>query len=141
MKEPVDHIERPSLPWRTGPVLTECGLPAAQVRLVTRTTFLLRVREWGQRRVALTHCMTCEQTARRWLDWSGDPRQAVEREIQWEGCGRYTNDPRGTLMRDELRAIALLIERYRVEFGDLVHAQQGTVDLASVRRRKERCRD
>ena len=32
MKEPVDHILRPKLPWRTGEgAITECGYDAAKV--------------------------------------------------------------------------------------------------------------
>lgn len=32
MKEPVDHILRPSLPWREASAMTECGLNAASVK-------------------------------------------------------------------------------------------------------------
>lgn len=40
MKQPVDHILRPSLPWRTDPPMTECGYDASTVTTLTQTGIL-----------------------------------------------------------------------------------------------------
>ena len=45
MKEPVDHILRPQLPWRSGPGITECGYDASQVKTLTREQFKARLAE------------------------------------------------------------------------------------------------
>lgn len=124
MKEPVDHILRPTLPWRTDAAFTECGYDASKVKTLTRGEFLQRFKDYGQQRTAIMTCMTCSDTARRWGTWEDDPRKALEREINWE-CGWRRND-RGELLRDELIAIAALIEAHREEFTAMVttRAQQ-----------------
>lgn len=45
MKEPVDHIIRPRLPWRSpdAPAVTECGYDALKVKSLTREEFFQRV--------------------------------------------------------------------------------------------------
>jgi hypothetical protein len=138
MKEPVDHIERPTLPWRNQASLTECGLAAVQVRAITRTDFDRRIKEWGEQRTAITTCMTCYNTARRWGTWQDDPRKAIEREVNWETGYGFGPSPHGTQLRDELKAIALLIERHRSEFKELVHDVVGTVDFLAERRKRTR---
>src|SRR5262245_21432113 len=127
MKEPVDHIERPTLPWRAGPLITECGLNAASVKTLTRSEFQKRLKEYGQQRTALLTCMTCSSTAARWRTWDEDPREAISREVEWEG--RWSRDKHGHQLRDELRAIALLIERHREEFDETVKQVAATVDF------------
>jgi hypothetical protein len=106
MKEPVDHIERPRLPWRSDAetALTECGYEAVKVKTLTRSEFARRLKEYGEQRMAILTCMTCMQTARRWSSWDEDPRQAMHREIEWEGrCGGLTlatvvrNDPNNSV--------------------------------------------
>lgn len=120
MKEPVDHVERPRLPWRADePSLTECGLNAASVPMISRTELERRVKDRGYQRTALMTCMTCLNTAQRWLDWDSDPRQALAREAEWEGYGRWHGDKRGTRLRDELRSIAALISAHPDEFRRL----------------------
>lgn len=137
MKEPVDHIERPRLPWRaSAESLTECGLVATTTRTLSRTDFARRLKEWGERRTMIATCMTCLQTARRWSDWDANPRQALEREIQWEE--RWGTHDRGNLVRDELRAIALLISRHSEEFRTLLHDVAGTVDFLAAHRKRHR---
>lgn len=118
MKEPVDHIIRPSLPWRREIGITECGYDASKVKAITRQEFFQRVKDLGQQRAALLTCMTCSDTAKRWGTWEDDPRSAIAREVVWErgeywGRGR---DDRGTLLKEELLAIAALIEAHRAEF-------------------------
>ena len=125
MKEPVDHILRPQLPWRHGDgAITECGYDAAQVKTLSREEYFERLREMGQQRAALFTCMTCADTAKRWGTWDDDPSRALDREITWECGGSYwrNRDDRGFRLRDELIAIAALIGAHRDEFDALVSA-------------------
>jgi len=116
MKEPVDHVQRPSLPWRAQGGMTECGMNAASVKTLTREEFFARLKDYGAQRTALLTCMTCSDTARRHGTWEDDPRRALDREIQWESAWRRTD--RGEVLRDELLAIAALIEAHRDEFDE-----------------------
>lgn len=122
MKEPVDHILRPQLPWRTDAGITECGLDASKASTLTREQFLQRLKDMGQRRTAILTCMTCSDTAQRWGTWEDDPRKALEREIQWETAWRR-ND-RGVRLRDELLAAAALIEAHPDEFAASIEATE-----------------
>lgn len=118
MKEPVDHILRPRLPWRNEPSITECGCDASKVKTLTRAEFFQRLKDFGQQRTAMFTCMICTQTAQRHSTWEEDPRHAVEREINWE-CAWKPYD-RGQRLKDELLAIAALIEAHPQEFKSLV---------------------
>jgi hypothetical protein len=119
MKEPVDHIVRPQLPWRIGELgVTECGYDASKVKTITRPELVERLKDYGQQRTAMLTCMTCMDTAQRWSDWTTDNRQAVDREIAWERRSDH-----GDRLRHELNAVAALIERYRAEFDALVAEQ------------------
>lgn len=124
MKEPVDHILRPLLPWRLADetAITECGYDASQVKTLTRQDYFRRLQDMGSQRAALFTCMTCADTAKRWGTWDDDPRRALEREIVWEWGNGYhrAGDDRGTRLRDELIAIAALIQRHRMEFEGLI---------------------
>src|SRR5690349_10474914 len=111
MKEPVDHIERPSLPWRENGTVTECGYDASKVKTLTREEFFSREKELGQQRTAMLTCMTCMNTAKRWGRWADDPRLALQREIEWEV--RWSREQRGQRLKDELLAMAALIEAHR----------------------------
>ncbi len=117
MKEPVDHVLRPKLPWRGNEEpITECGLDASKVKTLTRDEFLARLKDMGQQRTAILTCMTCVDTSRRWHGWDLDPRQAIEREIAWEHRGRWSHDDGRQRLVFELQAIAALIEAHRPEF-------------------------
>jgi hypothetical protein len=107
MKEPVDHIVRPSLPWRPAETaITECGYDASKVKALTRVEFFQRLKDMGQQRCAMLTCMTCSDTAKRWGTWEDDPRKAMDREIAWEWGGGYrARDDRGDLLKQELVAI------------------------------------
>jgi hypothetical protein len=121
MKEPVDHIARPNLPWRDPAGMTECGHDAAKVPTITREQYLQRLKDMGQQRTAMFTCMTCATTAGRWSDWEADPRQALGREIDWErGSGYRSRTDRGQQLKDELVAIAALIEKHRDEFDAII---------------------
>lgn len=129
MKEPVDHILRPRLPWRSesDPSLTECGYNASSVRTLTREAFFARLKEYGQQRTLLVTCMTCADTARRWPTWQDEPRLALEREIAWERPSymmyrgaAHMHDKNGARLRDELQAIEALIAAHRDEYLSLL---------------------
>ena len=125
MKEPVDHIVRPLLPWRTAEgAITECGYDASKVKTITREDYRARLKDMGQQRAAMFTCMTCADTVRRWCAWEEDPRGAIGREVEWERGGYWyrTRDDRGTRLKDELLAIASLIEAHRDEFAQLIEA-------------------
>lgn len=125
--EPVDHILRPNLPWRSDVRLTECGLNANSVKTLIRDEYDARLKDMGLQRASLFTCMTCANTARRHLPWDADPRQAVAREIEWEL--RYSRRKmREPLLRDELIAIAALVTENRERFDEL---------LAEMRARRE----
>lgn len=120
MKEPVDHIIRPRLPWRSpnDPAVTECGYDASKVKTLTRDEFLSRLSDYGQQRTALFTCMTCTQAATQWPTWNDDPRKALEREIIWE-C-RWRSGKHGYRLKDELLVITTLIAKHKDEFDGLL---------------------
>jgi hypothetical protein len=103
--------------------MTECGLNAASVKTLSRDEFFSRLKDFGRQRTALTTCMTCSDTAERHGTWNDDPRLALEREIRWEVAWRRTD--RGQQLRDELLAIAALIEAHRDEFDAHLQATVG----------------
>lgn len=129
MKEPVDHILRSLLPWRAAQFVTECGINAQSVKTLSRDEYSRRLKDLGQQRTALLTCMTCTNTFERYATWEVDPRLAVAREIDWEGAqwnrfsGNVVNH-HGTRLRDELLAIAELIERHKAEFAELTEAEE-----------------
>lgn len=135
-KTPLDHIERPRLPWRHGQdAITECGKIAASVRTVTRDTHARRLKELGQQRTAMLTCMTCYQTSERWGSWDQDPREAIQREIDWEGTSKWDRG-RGHALHDELRALAALVKLCPTEFDACLHAVRNTVDISVARTRR-----
>lgn len=115
MKDPVDHILRPRLPWRTGPGITECGLNAEKAPTMTRAEYDQRYKDLGRNRTMMMTCVTCSDTATRWASWDEDPRKALGREIDWEAGWRRTD--RGFRLRDELQAIEALIAAHPEEFA------------------------
>jgi len=128
MKEPVDHILRPRLPWRAEQPLTECGYNAVSVKTLTRDQFEARLKEYGQQRTGLVTCMTCMTTAHRWPTWEEDPRLALQREIEWESVHwnayhkqvvEYAKDRERRLL-DELLAVEALIAAHPEEFAKFI---------------------
>lgn len=119
MKEPVDHILRPTLPWRGDEgMITECGYDATKVNTLTRAEYFQRVTDFGKQRAAMLTCMTCASTAQRWGTWDDDPRLALEREIQWERG--WSRENRGQRLKDELLAIAVLIDEHHEAFEAII---------------------
>lgn len=124
MKEPVDHILRQNLPWRSqDDAITECGHNPASVKTITAEQFKQREKDFGKQRAAMLTCMTCSDALKRWeRGTSGDdPRRALGREIEWECGGAYwhVRDDRGHRLKDELLAAAQLIGAHREEFDAL----------------------
>lgn len=139
MKEPVDHIKRPSLPWRTDAGITECGYDASKVKTLTREEFFQREKDMGRQRTAILTCMTCSDTARRWGTWEVDPRKAMEREIIWEHGGGYrARDDRGDRLKDELFVIADLIAAHAEEFKSALEARAGRREWLEKKAEMER---
>lgn len=125
MKEPVDHIIRPQLPWRQTGAMTECGYDAAKVKAITREEFSQRLKDLGRQRTAMLTCMTCADTSSRWQTWEQDPRLALGREITWETGGGYRGfTERGERLKDELLAVADLIAADPDKFDALVAERQ-----------------
>jgi hypothetical protein len=125
VKEPVDHILRPHLPWRAeDDVITECGYDVTKVKVLTREEFDARYKDLGRTRMAMLTCMTCMETNARYAHWADDPRQAMQREIEWEvRWGREIRD-REQRLKDELFAIAGLIEAHREEFDAAIKVRK-----------------
>lgn len=141
MKEPVDHILRPQLPWRTADgAITECGYDASKVKTISREDLAARLKDMGQQRTAMLTCMTCVDTATRWLTWDVDPRQALEREIQWEFRGRWSGNDRGKRLFFELRAVAELVTVYRAEFDELVTRMEGVEAWQTTKADRQKAR-
>jgi hypothetical protein len=139
VKEPVDHILRPQLPWRKDDsAITECGYDASKVKTLSRDEYFARAKEMGAQRCALFTCMTCADTARRWGSWDDDPRKALERAINWECGWGYTRDNRGDRLKHELLAIADLIDLHLQEFHHLVLASESRQEWLA--RKAERSR-
>lgn len=111
-REELEHVRRPNLPWRTFD-LTECGLDTDRP-VISRAELAAKWKAQGQQRAALTTCMTCLDTARRWPSWDEDPVRCLGRETY--GGRRGHED----VFRAELRAIELLVEAYRDEFDQAV---------------------
>lgn len=129
----VDHVLRPLPPWREEPV-TECGLQVSpRVRLITRTDLITRLRDWGRQRTSMTTCITCFTTAARWQSWADKPGDVIARDVHRGGDER-------SLIDDELRAIAALIEAHQDEFDDLLAGLQQTTSLVEARRQRLRQR-
>jgi hypothetical protein len=150
-KSPLDHVQRPELPWRTPEqAMTECGLPANSYPTITRSELAKRWKDFGQQRTAMTVCMTCFDTAKRWRTWQQDPLDGIQRALRQEPSpyrfgvaagGFRTGDEQPvpsskSPLRAELRALAILAERHSDEFHALVRGLMTVGDLAKKRREK-----
>lgn len=127
-----DHIIRADLPWRKAE-LTECGRNINSVKgWTTMADIADRVKRLGKQRTAFTVCMTCYSTGWNYQNWEQDPIDVMRRH-----CVRYGRDSvaDNAKLRDELRAVAALIEAHRDEFDGFIEDLAGTIDLASRRRR------
>ena len=123
----VDHIERPSLPWRTASK-TECGLSLPHRQAITREAFFERLRVNGEARTSVQTCMTCFQVCGKWETWSDSPSDVLRRELARYGRNKETDD--------DLRAILLLIDAHRDEFDALRDGLSRVVRLTPVEGRQ-----
>lgn len=130
-KPVVEHIRRAaSFPWRAPEAhLTECGLEVARYadRVISPQEYKDRLRIWGERRTAMATCQTCAMTCSRYRPWAEDPVDAVRREV-WGHRGDQDR------FRDELRALAALVEAHRTEFDTCL---TGLADVPSLAERRQ----
>lgn len=130
MSEPMAHVIREPLPWQGEPTVTECGRPLNDVKeFITRAAMIAKVKREGHTRAAYTSCMTCWQTADRHPLWADNPCAAVERVYHVYG-------PHPEL-RNELVALAALVEQHRAEYDVLVAGLAAAPRLDDVRRARQ----
>lgn len=131
--EAITHVERPTPPWREV-TDTECGLPALNHPTMSRPEFEALVKRLGRQRSSMQVCMTCWHTASRWSDWATDPVQVISRETHGNRI-RPTSDDQPSF-RDELYAIAALIEEHHDEFAGYLAGLTDTASLEVARKRR-----
>lgn len=134
--EVLEHVMRPRPPWRDSD-WTECGLNPATLDpttrpVITRDALIRKVKDLGVKRTAMSTCVTCYDTARRWKTWEEDPVQVIGRETYGAYGGR--DGLRRELFRDELLAIEELIKRYPDEFTAIKTGLSEATSLADHRR-------
>jgi hypothetical protein len=133
---PLDHLPREMPPWNTGPALTECGRPVADVKSVTtREAIKAKVEREGKRRASFSTCMACADTSDRYLPWVTNAASIVERWCRGAWRQKYNPSENGNRQQRELLALGMLVEEHREEFEGLVESLSQTTDLAAVRRR------
>lgn len=138
------HVLRAALPWRDGPLLTECGKhPDAAMPVLAVADFVAKVKREGKQRSAMTTCMTCWDTAVRHsvTSWEADPVGVMAREVSWARTytpGAVRDDPAARLFRDELVAMAELVSRHPGEFAGNISGLAEAPRLADARRRRRR---
>lgn len=137
MADPLQHIERPRLPWQTER-LTECGRNPEDFReglVIDRMEVKALLAKHGKQRVSFMLCMTCLGRSNYSHDtWEDNPSSVMRRHCERAGWG---NDPAQPI-NVELRALALLVEAHREEFDQAVRDLQGAVPLAQRRQAKRR---
>jgi len=108
------HIVRPPVPWSLVPLSSECGRATSSLDSTMTLDEARVLREkLGQQRFALVICMTCATTAGRWPTFEEDPLQRLQRERNlWQEGGEQ--------VRNELFALAELVNRHRAEYEGLV---------------------
>jgi hypothetical protein len=153
---PIEHVARPQPPWRAAALLTECGRPADAVTVITRDQFIAKIKRLGQQRAAYTSCMVCWDKCRHNHDWDVDPVGCLMREAaRYEHASMRRvyyggNDLRDVAesqraadaigFRNELLAIAALVEAHRTEFDEYCDGLASTSDLAARRTAQQHSR-
>lgn len=135
MRDPVHHIARPTLPWRSDEALTECRLDSRSYPTWSRDEARRQARDLGKTRFYMVVCVTCLHTAERHATWSENPMQAMIRECEGSGMGgwRVGSEDRFHQIRNELLAIEALIAAHPDEFAELVAGIGSTVNLGDKR--------
>lgn len=138
MREPLEHIIRPQIPWRQAPAKTECGRGADAVEggSIGFEEFRRKFREYGQQRTAMTTCMTCYGRATTGAtlreDWAHNPAAVFARDI-----GGYSYDGVEPL-NTELRALELLVKAHPEEFAGYLAGLAETLSLDRAREQRRR---
>lgn len=133
----IDHVQRGALPWREVE-LTECGLPVEDHPVITRNSYIARLREWGQQRTRFTVCRTCATTAANCPPWEEDPVSVIKREADRCGWFPREGDEGRDLFTRELRALAALAAAHPEEFAGYVDGLSETVSLDAARRNRKK---
>lgn len=146
-QQPLEHIVRAELPWRTGPARTECGRSVDDVKAwITFDEAKAKFARLGKQRAALFTCMTCADRAGDHPSWEMNPGAVVNRATdgaRYAPMVRRDNpdDPRVAEVKRsdaEWRAIAALVEAHREEYETFVEGHLGATDLAERRRSRSR---
>lgn len=127
------HVRRPGLPWRQEQSRTECGqvIKGDSANVITRDEFFAKIKREGDRRARYSTCQTCLDTAARWPSWDQDPVRCLGREGSVH-YGRAVNPQ----FKNELLALAMLVERHREEFAELLEDVTMVVPLQAGRKGK-----
>jgi len=128
-KRVIEHVQRPRIPWRKDEPLTECGLSVTGPHVLTRETFLRKLKEQGVQRAMLSTCYTCGETAQRHPDWNKSPSGCIDRET-----GGFGHREKSKTLDRELRALAALVARHPEEFDELLRDVIEVVSLDEHRR-------
>lgn len=120
MSEPLRHIARSPLPWRSvDDNDTECGKAVAEFAVVISWgEASAMIADLGIQRAGLFICMTCLETTRRWgyrepsgqCTFEAEPAERLSREL----------GKRRKQLNHELWAVAALIQLYRDEFEGIL---------------------
>lgn len=138
-KEPLAHIARSPLPWRAAADNdTECGKPVGDfAKVVSWAEAVAFVKEFGQARAAFMLCVTCSQTATRY-GWRLPGRNVYDEQLTFDASPtarlEHERAKRREQLDGELRAMAILVQRYPDEFADLVSGR--VVPISELRRVK-----
>jgi hypothetical protein len=135
---PMEHIARPSAPWRLPQdARTECGLPVAGHPVLSRDAWGAKVKELGKQRAAFTTCMSCWSTADRWQEatFNQDPVQVVARETYGQ---KIISQEGREIFRDELLALGALVEAHREEYEAIRASLNDASRLEQKRRERAR---
>lgn len=135
MTVPMEHILRTALPWRPDEQITECGRDAAEFAVVlTREQAVVKFKDQGVQRAALSTCMVCMHTAQRHATWEDSPASVMSRHA----TAYYGTDRGNSRLDKELRAIAALIDAHREEFIDYVAGLEAASSLDAKRAERRR---
>ena len=132
--EPLKHIRRVSLPWRSEElVLTECGRVAANHPSVSVDEAKESVKKLGERRTSFLFCVTCLDACRR-SAWRAERTDALFAAIEREVDRANTRQPDEQFVR-ELHAIALLVDAHRAEFDMILADMTEATDIRTIQKK------
>lgn len=140
--EVLQHISRPDLPWRRA-TLTRCGREIAELaadRVVTVDEARKKVDRLGKTRAVMFLCMTCIDRWHAWPEWDESPAGLIGRYSEGASWARRNEDGESRFdgLNRELRALAILAQRYEPEFRELLSDQESGALVALSEHRKGR---